>query len=223
MHDRYLHEVVEALNLCPFSRKSREAGRVERPIFRPASPDGPASAACDLLEATIDTNPEVEIILLTAPVRLGHPWRTPATFDGFLTELRAAFDARPNLPAFYMVTFHPMLKDPSSTPARPHQLVSWIRRTPDPVIQCVRAETLDAVRRQAQAVHDARIRAQALAHSPEMAALLDRCVTTDPEISSDIAEANFDAVGRGDGLARLDALIAEIHRERDERYADPPA
>ena len=218
IHDRYLEEIVEGMNLCPFSRKSREAGRVERPIFRPSTAEDAARHAGDLLERTIARNPAVEILLLTVPVPGAHPWSDAATFEGFLTELRADYEARAHLPSFYMVSFHPRPRHLKDQITRPHELVPAIRRTPDPVIQCVRAEVLDQVRREAQLVHDARLRAEVARQSPELLALLEGCVTTDPEISSDIAQANFEAVGQGEGRARLDACIADIHADRDRRY-----
>ena len=49
------------------------------------------------------------------------------------------------------------------------------------------------------------MRAQLLAKSPELVSLLDRCVTTDPEISSDIAEANFQSMSDPSARALLDA------------------
>ena len=208
------------MNLCPFSRKSREAGLVRRPIFRARPPDDDVQVACDLLVETVRATPPVEIMLLTCPVRAGHPWTTPKTFDKFMTDLRETFAAREGLPAFYMVSFHPTPQHTGEALRRPHQLIPLIRRTPDPVIQCVRAETLDEVRRQAQSVHEARVRERLLAQSPELVSLLDRCVTTDPEISSEIAETNFRAMSERAARARLEATIADIHEERRRRYGD---
>lgn len=208
------------MNLCPFSRKSREAGRVLRPIFRARPPEGDVQNAAEQLAATVRATPSVEIMLLTCPVPVGHPWEDPKAFDAFMVELRDEFATREGLPAFYMVSFHPTPARAAEPIQRPHQLIPLIRRTPDPVIQCVRAETLDEVRRQAQAVHEARVREQLLAQSPELVSLLDRCVTTDPEISSDIAEANFQSMSDPSARARLDATIADIHEERRRKYAE---
>jgi hypothetical protein len=53
---------------------------------------------------------------------------------------------------------------------------------------------------------------------PELAAMFDRTVQPDPELSADIARQNFALVGAGEGRERLERLIAEIRRERDEAY-----
>ena len=220
IHDRYLLEVVEAMNLCPFSRKSREAGLVQRPIFREVPSREDVEVACELLVETVRATPLVEIMLLTCPIPAGHPWTDSKRFDQFMTSLRDTFSAREGLPTFYMVSFHPSPPRVAESVRSPHQLIPLIRRTPDPVIQCVRAETLDEVRRQAQLVHDARVRERVLEESPELVSLLDRCVTTDPEISSDIAEANFRAMSKERARAHLDETITDIQAERHRRYGD---
>ncbi|MCA9694900.1 MAG: hypothetical protein R3A51_02430 [Nannocystaceae bacterium] len=218
LHDRYLREVVEGLNLCPFARRSRELGRVERPLFWVDGDAPDARAVAERIVETCAHNPDVEIILLTFVVPEGHPWATPEGFDPLVRALREAYDAActGRAPRFYMVPFHP--GNVTNFAITPDSLVPLIRRTPDPVIQCVRAETLDEVRRQAQRAAEGRFREALAQLGPEALALAERSIQTDPELSSDIARHNFEAVGQGEGRARLEERILAILRARDDAY-----
>ena len=218
IHDRYLTEVVEELHLCPFSRKSREQGRVHRPILRcdgnrPTPAEG-AKALADIARA----HPDAEIVLLTF---IGDDPRlaTPQAFDVLVREIRAAYEAMDPPRPFFMVGFH---RDAGQvgegeTPPRltPDSLVPLLRRTPDPVIQCVDTETLERVRAQAQrAAHDKMI-AELTRIDPALRLLAERSIAADSELSADIARANFDAVAKGEGREELERRIADILRERD--------
>src|SRR6267143_1192556 len=61
----------------------------------------------------------------------------------FVEALRLCADLRPQLTKFYCVAFHPDLPL-DLTDA--HRAVQFIRRSPDPTIQMVRASVLKAVR-----------------------------------------------------------------------------
>lgn len=219
VHDRYQREIVEGLNLCPFARRSREQGRVHRPVFmveagREPGPEQVAAALGELVGA----DAEAEIILLTFPTPPGHAWSAADRFEEFLAELRRAWAALPPPREFYMVSFHPRLRVPEDRPLTADSLVSLIRRSPDPVVQCVDAELLDRVRRQAQVQARERMLRDLEAKDPALAALFARSIQPDPELSSDIARQNFDSVGAGPGRERLDAKIAALLRARDEAY-----
>jgi hypothetical protein len=219
VHDRYQREIVEELGLCPFARRSRELGRVHRPVFvstseHEPSPGEVARALAELVAARADA----EIVLLTFPVPPGHRWNRPQEFERFLAELRPAWAARPPPREFYMVSFHPRLEPPADRPLTADSLVSLIRRSPDPVIQCVDATMLDRVRRQAQASARERMIAELEARDPALAALFSHSVAADPELSSDIARHNFEAHGTGVGREQLLAAIAAILEDRDRAY-----
>ena len=227
IHDRYLLEVVEDLNLCPFARRCRETGRLQRPLFdlrrRPPGEPTPEECAAVLADTAL-AHPDVEIVLLTFLAPDDHPWRGPDAFEDHVRALRDAYAQRyerhGQAPRFYMVAFHPAPR--RADPARPltqDSLVPLIRRTPDPVIQCIRADLLDGIRRQAQAAAEARFRAEIAKLDPEIRALLARAVQSDPELSGDIARANFARVGAGEGRDLLERLIADLHAAR--RAADP--
>jgi hypothetical protein len=219
LHDRYQREVVEGMNLCPFARRSRELGRVHRPVFvsvdeRELEP-GPVAAALGRL---IEDTPEVEIVLLTFPVPPGHRWQKQARFERFLTRLRAAWDALPPPREFYMVTFHPQPRTLRDRALTADSLVPLLRRTPDPVIQCVDATMLDRVRKQAQERSRERMLRELETRDPDLAALFARSIAADPELSSDIARQNFQHVGDRVGLDRLHAKIAELMLARERAY-----
>lgn len=218
VHDRWLVEVVEALNLCPFARKSREQGRVVRPILRDLDRLLDAAYSADAIASAVAGTPDVEIILLTYPVPEPHPWREAQVFDAFVSAVRDAWTALGG-PTFYMVSFHPDPREPAARVLTPDSLVPLLRRTPDPVIQCVRADVLDALRKQVQEQNRRRMIAELEVRDPRLAELFARSIQADPELGSDIARANFENVGSGDGRARLEAAVHALRAERDRRYA----
>lgn len=223
IHDRYLVEVVEALGLCPFARRSREQGRVHRPLWwvEHATPT-PAECA-RAVDERCAAHPDVEIVLLAYLVPDDHPWSDAETFAAFASDVRAAHDAGGG-PRFFMVPFHPRFAGAPAGPRprkpTPEALVPLLRRSPDPVIQCVRADVLERVRAQAQITARDRLR-ERFAHDPIMSALLDKSVQADPELSADIARHNFESVGAGAGREALESTIADIARDRAAAYARP--
>lgn len=218
IHDRYQREIVEGQGLCPFARRSRELGRVHRPVFvatAAADPD-PRDVAEVLAKLVEDRS--VEIVLLTFPIPPGHAWSRPPAFEQFLARLREAWKSVPPPREFYMVSFHPQLEPPADRPLTADSLVSVLRRSPDPVIQCVDADLLDRVRRQAQVASRDRMLRELEARDPKLAAMFARSVAPDPELSSDIARQNFSTHGDPASRAALEQAIAELLVERDRVY-----
>lgn len=215
LHDRYLLEVVEELGLCPFARRCREQGRVARPLFygEPDPREGQPPAVAQALLTLTRAEPTLEVVLLTfvLPRATGHLWHDVGRFEDFVRDVRDAYDAlRPPL-RFYMVGFHPGLRGPDpARPPTPDGLVPLIRRTPDPVIQCIRADLLDDIRRQAQAAANARFLEEMGRLGPEYRIMAATAIQSDPELSADIARHNFDHVGAGPGRATLEARIAAL-------------
>ncbi|MCX4244918.1 hypothetical protein [Paraliomyxa miuraensis] len=231
IHDRFLHEVVEQLGLCPFARRSREQARVHRPLCYSPRPT-PAEVAARL-HAVVSEHPDAEIVLITfitaaaspAPgPRPGlHPqWQRARDFDDFVKDVRPAYEPLRG-PVFFMVGFHPASGEPDPGDAPPRltadSLVPLLRRTPDPVIQCVRAQVLERVRWQAQQAAHAKMMAEAEKLDPRLRRILEHSVQPDSSLSADIARKNFETVAHGEGRQRLEALLADITRERDQAYA----
>lgn len=218
VHDRYLVEVVEGMNLCPFARQSRELGRVHRPLFwTDAGPVAPGDAARAVLEVH-DSAPDAEIILLTF-IDARRQFADPREFDAFCVAVRGHYAALHG-PEYFMVSFHPCSGDdrPTDRPINKDILVPLLRRSPDPVIQCVRAEVLTQVRAHAQRVAKKRLLERLGGQDPRMRAIVENSIQTDSELSAEIARNNFAAVAEGQGRARLEAVLSSIVSERAQRY-----
>jgi hypothetical protein len=218
LHDRYLVEVVEHLGLCPFARRSREQGRVHRPLRWVHDAIDTASVAAQL-HTIVRAHPDAEILLPTFVVPADHPWRDAETFAAFVPELRAAYEATGG-PRFFMVAFHPGFGADPGAKVSAENLVPRLRRTPDPVIQCVNAEVLERARHAAQLTARERL-IERFAHDPVMAALVARSIQADPELSAEIARNNFAAVGRGPGAHALQARISAIDAARAAAESAP--
>jgi hypothetical protein len=228
LHARYVREVVEDLSLCPFARKCRELGRLHRPTFDAALRPGPEVAAREL-HALVGRHRDAEVVLLTFVTRGAIPgtpppptagereFADPEQFEDYVRAVRDAYgELRGPGPRFYMVGFHPAYAP--ADPRRPltaDSLVPLLRRTPDPVIQCIRADLLDDLRRQAQAAADARFMAEMAKLGPEFKLLAMQAIQSDPELSADIARHNFASVGGGDGRAELERRVADILAARE--------
>jgi hypothetical protein len=212
VHERYVREAVEDLNLCPFARRCREQGRVHRPLLYASEAD-PAAAAAHHLREVSRAHPDVEVVLLTfvLPRAPDHPWHDVDEFEALVKEVRETYEAADERPRYYMVGFHPRPRGPD--PRRtltPEGLVPLLRRSPDPVIQCIRADLLDDLRRQAQVAADARFMAEMAKLGPEFRLLASQAIQSDPELSADIARHNFASVGAGAGREALERLLADI-------------
>jgi hypothetical protein len=146
VHSRYLDEVVRDYGLCPWADRAMRDGRVRRHVITDAAPPPEAALAfIDTIEAQgagIGVDVDVDVGFIIYP-RLA---LTAAAFDGYTERLRRADQTRrlgSQRPAFLMAAFHPFGAERFATP---FQMVSFIRRTPDPTIQLVRADLLEAIR-----------------------------------------------------------------------------
>jgi len=164
--DRYLNEAVLAFGLCPWAEPSLRAGKVGRHVLTQAAP---APTAClpvidawaaepspaPVVASAIATAPTsaplaVEVGLLILPCYAGGR----ASFDAFAERVRRADRARlpaGAAPVFMLAAFHP---DGADRFVGPHQLVSFLRRSPDPLLQFVRADLLDRVKTAQPTVSD---------------------------------------------------------------------
>ena len=151
LNTRYLDEVVLAWDLCPWAAKALAAGQVRQRVLVAETP-APEDVLpfLDACEADAD----VAIGLLVFP-RLAT--RAP-TFDAFAERVRRADHARrpdaatsPPAPSFFIAAFHPAAPVTFTTPP---QLVSFVRRTPDPTLQFVRTTALRRVTGEDPSVSD---------------------------------------------------------------------
>ena len=165
LNTRYVNEVVLAWDLCPWAEKAFAAGQVRQRVnvSEVVAPED-VLPFLDELEAS----PEIAIGLLIFPRLVTRA----AAFDAFAERVRRADHARrpggatsPPAPSFLIAAFHPGAPETFTTPP---QMVSFVRRTPDPTLQLVRAS------------------------------VLRRATGDDPRVSDEVTRRNFETVsGRG--------------------------
>jgi len=200
--DRYLRDFVEALRMCPFAKACREAGKLERRVLFPDSASGDEAeghtgrAAVQAVLAELQMVPaQVEVALFIFPLAPTGSAEAAHAFEAFG---RAVRDELPKPATFYCVPFHPDLpRDLRDA----HRAVPFIRRSPDPTLQFVRIETLEAVRGDGgdRYVDPSRL-------TPALLAALH----VENSLSDRIAEENLQTIVRegADEVARLLAAIA---------------
>ena len=138
-NDRYLREFVEALHLCPYAKRCREEGKLQRRVIRRRED---ALAAIREIEAM--PADAVEVALLIFPEEPADGEESARAFEAFCGELREQmFASHPGQAPFYCVAFHPALPRDLLDANR---AVRFIRRSPDPTLQLVRASILVRVR-----------------------------------------------------------------------------
>lgn len=202
IQERYAVEVIERFNLCPWARKVREAGEVERPVLlqRDADP-APTLALIRALEAQPRPAP---VAIVTYP-RLAID---PRAFDEFASRVRQADQARHGgKPVYVSASFHPDYPLDARSPAR---LVPFFRRSPDPSLQLVRLEVLEEARgrRQGKFLFD---------YTPEgWRELLQR--SSARSIPERIAEEN-QATFERETVAVFEAIYRDIRDDRARAYA----
>lgn len=188
--ERYLTEVVEKYDFCPWARLSREGGELAVDVLWGTPPLDAWVGACQALLA----RPETRVAMVIAPELT----ITPSALHGLRAEV-AAF-----VPSAGVADFHPEATIDLSTPAR---LVPFIRRSPDPLLQLVPFALLDQVR----AAPPSAMRA-------EQAQILGgRATPPRPDAATRIAAANHARVSADpDVIART---LASIAADRAESYA----
>jgi hypothetical protein len=141
---RYVEEVVIGWGLCPWAAQAWREGAVARRVLVDPAPE--QTTEIDGVLAFIDElapNPAVSIGLVLFP----RATLTEAAWGTFAERVRRADRARraPDVSApFLLAAFHPGSGESASDAAvaNPGALVSFIRRTPDPMLQLVRASLL---------------------------------------------------------------------------------
>jgi hypothetical protein len=202
VYQRYAVEVVEPLNLCPWARRARLEGHVTHRVVLADAPT-PDDVLLDIEGVARD--PDIHVALLLFP-RITLDARE---FRRFASSLRQVDAARhpPGQTPLFMADFHPLAPlDPSSA----SRLVAFIRRTPDPTIQLVRSDILDAVRKNDPG--------GTVFMAPETLASGAWPDQTALPLHLRIAEANL-ATLENHGFERMSALLDDIRRDRDEAYA----
>jgi hypothetical protein len=175
-----VEEVVVGFGLCPWAAPALRGGRVARAVVTDVAP---TPEACLPIMDQWESATRVSIGLLVLPRFAG----TRGAFDGFAEKVRRQAGARRvGEPAFMLAAFHPQ---GLPTFAGPHQLVSFLRRTPDPLLQFVRADALAAVK------------------------------AGGADVSGDVAAQNHSSLIGPGQTERFDAVIRALRADRDATYA----
>lgn len=178
--DRYVAEVVVGFGLCPWAVPALRAGRVARAVVTEAAP---APEACLPAIDAWEAGGGVSIGLLVLPRFAGKR----AAFEAFAERVRRADRARrAGEPAFAVAAFHP---EAPATFTGPHQMVSWVRRTPDPLLQFVRTDALDAVK------------------------------SGGADVSAEVAARNHATLTAPGERERFEVVIRALRADRDATYA----
>jgi hypothetical protein len=202
VYQRYATEIVEPLGLCPWARRARLDGHVTHRVVLDTAP-GPKDVLAHV--DAVARDPEIHVGLLLFP-RIALDARE---FRRFASSLRQADAARhsPGETPLFMADFHPFAPlDPGSAA----RLVAFIRRTPDPTIQLVRSDILDAVRKNDQG-GTVFMAAESLVHG-------EWPVQPSVPLHQRIAEANLETLQQY-GFEQMSAQLDEIRRDRDQSYA----
>jgi len=192
LNDRYVREVVEAFNVCPFARGARLSGAAVREVSLLDACD--PSAVVAVVDRYERGSPEVSVVQVIYP-RLKV---SALAFDALVSAARALRAAREQTPPFALASFHPDLALDASTP---DALVAFFRRTPDPTIQLVRRSVIDALTRDPEA------------YAAQVERFLRGEAPPPPSVAARITRDNFDRVTR-DGPEVIAAIYAAIARDR---------
>jgi hypothetical protein len=182
--DRYLVEIVEHYELCPWARSSRTGGELAVEIL------WGVPTVEDWLAASVRafTDPAIRVAMLVAPELV--ITRTA------LHEVRDRVAKRAD--ALGIAEFHPAATYDGQTPAR---LVPFLRRSPDPLLQCVPLALLDQVRGPPLTVQ----------RSEQIAMLVKAggVHAVKPPLSDRIAIANHARVSQHECEAKLAAIMSD--------------
>jgi hypothetical protein len=188
--DRYIVEIVETYDFCPWAKASRTGGEVSVEVLWGTPSVDDFTAAGNRLLAL----PTTRVAMIVAP-ELG---ATPS-------ELRAIRDrVAARIPSAGIAEFHPDAELDLASPAR---LVPYLRRSPDPLLQLVPLELLDRVRAY-PAVVDLMDQAQMLRGLAE---------PTRADVADTLADTNHARVG-ADATA-IAATLDDIAADRRRSYA----
>jgi hypothetical protein len=201
LHRRYQTEIVEAYRLCPWAERALLDGRVREAVILQESGDvvAPSLAAID---SWVD-DADVDVAFAIYPrLVLGRQ-----AFHDFAARLRDAETARHDLGTipFVFAAFHPEA-DPDT--GDPERLIPFLRRTPDPTLQFLRASALDGIRAGAS-------QGTQFLDMASLEAVLSG--TAQPPLRERVARANL-ATAERCGIAALRRHLDDIRRDRDETY-----
>jgi hypothetical protein len=184
-HERYVREFVEGFNFCPYAKRSRETGTLQRVVLLEEGFEAAASAIAHAIERFERLPAQaMEVGFIILPVLAPELSQRAQNFEMLVRAAREQTEARHGSSAtpFYCVAFHP---DFAEDLADEHRAMRFLRRSPDPTVQLVRASVLEKVRASAAT----------------------------PSVSDRIAAANLQTL-KDEGVDAMRALLGAIRGER---------
>ncbi|HEY0253608.1 MAG TPA: DUF1415 family protein [Kofleriaceae bacterium] len=182
--DRYLVEIVEHYELCPWAKTSRTGGELYVEFLWGTPTDAEwAASACRAFAGS-----KIRVAMLVAPELV----ITRKDFHETRDRLSRANGT------LGVAEFHPDAPFDAQTPAR---LVPFLRRSPDPLLQCVPLALLDQVRGPPLTVD----------RSAQIAMLVKQggLAAVKPPLAERIARENHARVTKDDFDQRFDAIAAD--------------
>jgi hypothetical protein len=188
--DRYIVEIVEAYDFCPWAKAARTGGELMVDVLW----GDPSVEDWALASARLLGLPDTRVAMVIAPELAAPP-----------SELRAIRDrVAARIPSAGVAEFHPDAELDLASPAR---LVPFLRRSPDPLLQLVPLELLDRVRAY-PAVVDIMEQAQMLT---------DIATPARGDVADALAETNHARVTAD--AAAIRAVLDDIAADRRTSYA----
>jgi hypothetical protein len=203
LHRRYQVEIVQAYGLCPWADRATAEGRVRERVILAATAEGAVAPSLDAITAWM-ADQAVDVAFLVYP-RLA---MRRVAFHDFAACVRDADATRHVLGQvpFVSAAFHPEAEPDTADPER---LIPFLRRTPDPTLQLLRASTLDGIRSGAsQGTQFLDIKSLEAALSG----------TGQPPLRERIARANL-VTALHVGIEEMGGRMDDIRRDREETYA----
>lgn len=201
LHGRYVVEIVEAYDLCPWAQRARLEGRTRVSVVLEGEDQALAPSLGSLGRWGDD---RIEIGFLVFPrLRLGR-----VEFDRFVAGLRSIDAERHPLgkAPFALAAFHP---EAEADVGDHERLVPFLRRTPDPCVQAIRMAVLERVRRGTPGG------TQFIDVASLDASLSEESAT--PSLRDRIARTNLETVRRV-GVQALRSRLDAIQHDRARAY-----
>lgn len=201
---RYVTEIVEAFDLCPWASSVREGAGLTRRVLLASNDTLAVRAETLACIEEVAGDLKTDIGLLIFPALDVSPKEFRALVAAMESGHAQAY-ARGEVP-LAMADFHPKAALDLSSPAR---LVSFIRRAPDPTIQLVRRSAMARVRNRED---EGSMFAESLAAFMPLMGTAPRA-----SVSDNIARNNLRTIERV-GPATIEAILSDIADDRERAY-----
>lgn len=189
--ERYIIEIIEKYNLCPWAYSARLNGAIGTDILW-GTPTMDAWLECG---AALLAKPGIQIAMVVVPELACSP-----------SDLRLIRDqVSAQLSNVGVAQFHPDAPLDLATPSR---LVPYLRRSPDPLLQLIPLQLLEAVRGRVVSTAERTAQAQMLRGIAPL---------PKPELTEHIAATNHARVLRD--IDAIEAALADIRADRNRTYA----